>query len=362
MKRCDLGCVCVVGLGLLGGQSVFGAWEESFSTGLPTRSQTVPAEDGITLSLGSGDWYVKNNSDPIGTTSVFSLASVYDPFSFFMFPHSQPDALAMFYLASDSAGTVDLWVVSPELTLVNGAQLAFYASPYVAFLNDRLEVRASLSGDSLDVGTSVGQVGDFDQVLTAINPDAAPGGFPAGWLPYGSTITGLDRPHQGRIAFRYFTPSANFIAIDTLSFAVPGDFDSDGNLTVGDIDLLRDEIMASSSNPAFDLTGDSVVDVDDLIYWVEGIHATRLGDANLDGKVDDTDLAAVQASLGMSGSGWADGNFSLDTRVTLYDAYLLFKNYGYDWDAPAATVAPIPEPASLVMLALGGLLVAHRRR
>ncbi|MCC5829935.1 MAG: PKD domain-containing protein [Phycisphaeraceae bacterium] len=68
------------------------------------------------------------------------------------------------------------------------------------------------------------------------------------------------------------------------------------------------------------------------------------GDANLDGVVDDADLAIVQANLGMSGAGFTDGDFTGDGRVGLRDSFLLLEHHGQ-------SVVP-PEPAAL-MVGLG---------
>lgn len=70
------------------------------------------------------------------------------------------------------------------------------------------------------------------------------------------------------------------------------------------------------------------------------------GDADLDGVVDDADLALVQANLGQAGRGWGDGHFGDSGRVSLFDAYLLFKSYGQTIQPAAAAVSePVEEPA-----------------
>ncbi|MCC5831025.1 MAG: hypothetical protein JJU36_16395 [Phycisphaeraceae bacterium] len=82
------------------------------------------------------------------------------------------------------------------------------------------------------------------------------------------------------------------------------------------------------------------------------------GDTNLDGWVDDVDLAVVQANLGQSGMDWFGGDFTGDGRVGLRDAFLLVENYQ---PAPQPMAISTPEPGSLAILVLSGLLLAARR-
>jgi len=82
------------------------------------------------------------------------------------------------------------------------------------------------------------------------------------------------------------------------------------------------------------------------------------GDADLDGRVAREDFAALQVGFGSPEADWFTGDFNLDGRVDFLD-YLTWKaNVG---DAvPGAGNAP--EPATLLLLALGGLAVMKRRR
>ncbi|MGD0572521.1 MAG: dockerin type I domain-containing protein [Sedimentisphaerales bacterium] len=67
-----------------------------------------------------------------------------------------------------------------------------------------------------------------------------------------------------------------------------------------------------------DLNGDGVVDIQDVRTIVQTILGTHFGDANLDGVVDATDIAIVNAHLGQQG-GWAQGDFDGDGWVTECD-------------------------------------------
>ena len=72
--------------------------------------------------------------------------------------------------------------------------------------------------------------------------------------------------------------------------------------------------------------------------------ARMMGDANLNGSVDDDDLSLLLASWGQD-VGWTKGNFNEDDTVNDDDLSLLLAN----WTGTAA----VPEPASALILALG---------
>jgi hypothetical protein len=105
------------------------------------------------------------------------------------------------------------------------------------------------------------------------------------------------------------------------------------------------------------------------------IRTTLIGDANLDGIVGDEDVTIVGATFGMtSGATWALGDFTYDGAVDDADVTLVSALYNPSappLPSPAAsslavgTVAAVPEPATWLMLALGGLgagLFGWRRR
>ncbi len=80
---------------------------------------------------------------------------------------------------------------------------------------------------------------------------------------------------------------------------------------------------------------------------------TAFGDFNLDGVVDLLDLGTFGDGYNALGS-WATGDANGDGIVILNDLGLLGDSY-------FAQSAPVPEPATMNLLALGGVALLKRR-
>ncbi|MEM9252118.1 MAG: PEP-CTERM sorting domain-containing protein [Planctomycetota bacterium] len=149
---------------------------------------------------------------------------------------------------------------------------------------------------------------------------------------------------------------------------IEGDFDYDRDLSnpfgdVDDIDILANFFDANGFNAdGFDLTDDGIVDFDDTTYLVETLFGTLLGDANLDGVVDELDLALLDDNFHSDVTSWAFADFTGNDFVDIDDVNLFVTNYTGDQQILDDFLARVPEPgvASLLAIALG--LGLTRRR
>ncbi len=128
---------------------------------------------------------------------------------------------------SSGKGTINNWLLSPVLSLMNGSTFTFYTRTVSgSSFPDRLEVRLSKNGTSTNVGSGETGTGDFSTVLLTINQSLEQGGYPdTGWKQYSVTLSGISGTIAGRVGFRYYVTGAgsngtnsDYIGIDEFNY------------------------------------------------------------------------------------------------------------------------------------------------
>jgi hypothetical protein len=154
-----------------------------------------------------GNWVMTNNSVPPGQSWFQGNPGIFG---------AQAGAAgayiaANFLSAAQHTGTIDNWLITPELTLGGATHLSFFTrSQTIPGLNDMLEVRFSPGAGTATTG--------FTALLTTIG---GPSAYPGGWQQF---TADLSLSGSGRFAFRYLgdAVASNYIGIDTVTVsAVP---------------------------------------------------------------------------------------------------------------------------------------------
>lgn len=144
----------------------------------------------------------------------------------------------------------------------------------------------------------------------------------------------------------------------------PGDFNSDGQLSSLDIDLLSSNIRQSIFEPFMDLDTNQQLDATDRQIWLTQFMQTNFGDANLDRLFNSLDLILVfqagQYEDGVTGnSGWSNGDWDGDGEFNSADFLIAFQ--AGEYERTSATAVVIPEPSALGLLGLLIPLACSRR-
>jgi hypothetical protein len=113
---------------------------------------------------------------------------------------------------------------------------------------------------------------------------------------------------------------------------LPGDFTADGRVDGEDLDQLAIGLQAGDLH--YDLDSNGVVDTDDILLMATQILGTVIGDSNLDGRFDSTDLIQIfqagQFEDGIPGnSRWAAGDWNGDGDFTTSDLVFAFQQGSY---------------------------------
>jgi hypothetical protein len=126
------------------------------------------------------------------------------------------------YNAVPGANDISLYLMSPQVTIANGASISFWTRTVnTPAFPDRLSLVFNTTGSTLPA--------DFTNVLLTVNPTLTTTGYPSTWTQYSATISGVSGSVTGRYAFHYNPtnggPAGNnsdFIGIDDVLFTPAG--------------------------------------------------------------------------------------------------------------------------------------------
>jgi len=197
----------------------------SILSSINTNAQLL-INEGFNTVLPTG-WARQNLSTPAGSNPNWgqgngtTIAAFSGPATSYAFAN---------FNSVTGANTISNWMFTPEVALANGNVISFYtrATTGGGIYPDRLELRMSTNGPSVNAGTTNTSVGDFTTLLVSVNPTLTTTGYPEVWTKYTVTISGLGAPTTGRFAFRYFVTdggpngsNSNYIGVDEVQYGVP---------------------------------------------------------------------------------------------------------------------------------------------
>ncbi len=147
----------------------------------------------------------------------------------------------------------------------------------------------------------------------------------------------------------------------------PCDLNFDQECNVDDVNALTalgpiaDGIPVAFGNDYFDLTGDGIIDLQDLDAWLDGAASFnglsspyKYGDANLDGFVDGLDFISWNKHKFDEALNWDEGNFNGDSVIDGSDFIL--------WNSNKFTSSVVPEPTSLGWALLASISAGFLRK
>ncbi|MFO0899491.1 MAG: PEP-CTERM sorting domain-containing protein [Pirellulales bacterium] len=221
---------------------------------------------------------------------------------------------------------------------------------------------------SLLTGSTLETAGGFNASLVNAAGSILPSA-PIGLLPFGADFS---QQIDGRLRVRFAGPGAG--QFDTITVA--GQAALGGRL---DVQLQQNfakmqlgdtiELLTAASRTGNFEFGGALLSSDTFLTPV-GVGnkvlllAALAGDANLDGKIDLNDFGLLKSNFG-SGQRLSQGNMNGDGTIDLNDFGILKANFGRS-DGPklselGAQAAPVPEPPTGALLALGMFALAWRR-
>jgi hypothetical protein len=221
-----------------------------------------------------------------------------------------------------------------------------------------MEIGGTLAGSGHDKITVTGQLSlDGTLDVTLINSYVPTGGSVFDLFSAGSMTGTFATVNLPAVTGMNWDTSTLYTAGD-IGIYSNGDVNRDGAINASDIDAICRH-FGSAAASQWKLDGDGkVVGQGDVDYLLKSILHKAYGDSNLDGKVDFTDFQVLLDHWQNHGAGWATDDFTGDGTVDFADFQKLLDN----WNPAGTTESPVPEPATLSLLALGGLTLLRRRK
>ncbi|MCA9214076.1 MAG: hypothetical protein KDB27_13485 [Planctomycetales bacterium] len=147
----------------------------------------------------------------------------------------------------------------------------------------------------------------------------------------------------------------------------PCDFDGDGSLGEGDVNILSAAIANGDQDPKFDVNSDGAVDVSDLNFFIgdETKLHTWIGDVNLDGELSTGDLIQMFEN-GKYETGdpalWSDGDVNGDGVFDSGDLVAALADGGFELGPKWVPSNAVPEPVGRLLPVVVLTTIAIRRR
>ncbi|MGN6371156.1 MAG: beta strand repeat-containing protein [Phycisphaerae bacterium] len=299
------------------GSLTLGYWSDAHGTYNLSNGSLVVTRGGETIGFtGPASFNQTGGSNILTSPAALSIGQA---------------ANATYSLSGGSLQTPSIFVGPTGLFSRTGGSLNptnLFLTPGTAFFHDVNTQLASLNFN----GTLNNWAGKLDLTNTKLVLQPTPAAKPAA-LANAQNQALFGRTHNAGITDSTLPPTMAVAVIDNAALPMP-------LTTFGGIPVDANSILISQE---------------------------LLGDANIDGRVDLTDLSIILNNFGQSTPAWTDGNFDGASAINLTDLSDVLNNFGLTNRAASSQLpftnyqlpaAPAPEPTSLAAL----LPIAFLRR
>ena len=187
------------------------------------------------------------------------------------------------------------------------------------------------------------------------------------FLPWFAVRHRIDRIDQSVVDVIQSTIPNRLDYFDNAEFMVNepraiGDFDGNGSLDIHDLNTLVTQMQSTQADREFDLNFDGAVNVVDLSSWIIDLKQTWIGDANLNGVFDTSDMTQVFQSNRFEldvRADWSEGDWNGDLRFNSSDLIAAFQDGGYEL-GPRKKIRSVPEVVGPLSVVWIGVLILRR--